>query len=157
TLVSGLVVSRSAHRKYARLWISLDRLEEMTLIHEFGHLLGLVGNPTHEQSNPAHRHHCTSLRCSMAHPRLRVILRSFPAGIFNQFITDHCADCQADIRTAQAYWRDRVRAEPDYVAHRERERAMRAAAVSVGGLWTAGKYDIMLSRLQELRAAWPEY
>lgn len=105
TLVSGLVVSRSAHQRYALLWIDRDRLERMTLIHEFGHLFGLVGNPSHERSAPAHRQHCTDLQCLMAHPTLRVIARNFAAGIFNHYMTDYCADCQNDIRRAQAYWR----------------------------------------------------
>lgn len=104
TEVKGLVVSRFAHRKYALLWIDLDRLERMTLIHEFGHLFGLVGNPRHERSAPAHRQHCTDLRCVMAHPTLRVIARNFAAGVFNHYMTDYCADCQADIRRAQAFW-----------------------------------------------------
>ena len=105
TEVKGLVVSRSAHRKYALLWIDLDRLERMTLIHEFGHLFGLVGNPRHERSASAHRQHCTDLRCLMAHPTLRLIARNFAAGVFNHYMTDYCADCQGDIRRAQAYWR----------------------------------------------------
>jgi hypothetical protein len=105
--VQGLVVSRSAHQRYALLWFDLDRLERMTLIHEFGHLFGLVGNPAHERSAPAHRRHCTNLHCVMAHPTLRVIASNFTAGLFNRFMTDYCADCQADIRRAQAYWTER--------------------------------------------------
>jgi len=105
TAVKGLVVSRSAHQKYALLWIDLDRLERMTLIHEFGHLFGLVGNPSHERSAPAHRQHCTDLHCLMAHPTLRVIARNFAVGIFNHYMTDYCDACQADIRKAQAHWR----------------------------------------------------
>jgi hypothetical protein len=106
TTVLGVLVSHAAHDRYAKLWIDLDRLQRMTLVHEFGHLLGLVGNPRHERRDPAHRHHCTSLTCSMAHPTWRVIARNFAAGLFNRHMTDYCADCQADIRRTQAYWRE---------------------------------------------------
>ena len=34
-----------------------------------------------------------------------VTARNFAAGVFNLYMTDYCADCQADIRRAQAYWR----------------------------------------------------
>ena len=108
TVVQGLIVSRSAHLRYAWFWIDLDLLERMTLVHEFGHLLGLVRNPHHERREPAHRGHCTSLTCSMAHPTWRVIARNFVAGVFNRYMSDYCADCQDDIRRAQAYWRATV-------------------------------------------------
>ena len=157
TQVSGLIVSRSAHRPYAKLWISLDRLERMTLIHEFGHLLGLVGNPRHERKDPAHRNHCTSLTCAMAHPTPRVIARNAFAGVFNQLITDYCADCQADIRRAQAYWHDRETEGSAYRERRQRERGARAAALSIQTL-VENKHDAdMLERVHELRSAWPEY
>ena len=105
TEVKGLVVSRSAHQRYSLLWIDLDRLERMTLIHEFGHLFGLVGNPRHERSAAGHRGHCNDLHCLTAHPTLRVIARNFAAELFNQFMTDYCDACQGDIRRTQAYWR----------------------------------------------------
>ena len=97
-------IPRAAWR-YALLWIDLDRLERMTLIHEFGHLFGLVGNPRHERSAAGHRGHCNDLHCLTAHPTLRVIARNFAAELFNQFMTDYCDACQGDIRRTQAYWR----------------------------------------------------
>lgn len=155
-LVSGLVVSRTAHDKYAVLWIDRDRLERMTLIHEFGHLLGLVGNPRHERRDPAHRLHCTSLTCAMAHPTWRVIARNLFAGIFNQFLDDYCVDCQADIRRAQAYWRDREAEGSAYRERRERERAASLAAVSLQGFARNKNYKEMLRRARKLRSTWPE-
>ena len=34
-LVDGIVVFRAPHARYAKLWLSLDKMERMTLIHEF--------------------------------------------------------------------------------------------------------------------------
>jgi len=157
TLVSGLVVSRSAHLKYTLLWIDLDRLERMTLIHEFGHLLGLVGNPRHERRDTAHRQHCTSLTCAMAHPTWRVIARNFVAGAFNQLLTDYCVDCQADIRRTQAYWHAREREGSAYRERRQRERGAFLAAISIQGLARSKQYTEMLKQVDKLRSTWPEY
>ena len=156
-LVSGLVVSRSAHLKYARFCIDLDRLERMTLIHEFGHLLGLVGNPRHERRDPAHRQHCTSLTCAMAHPTWRVIARNFVAGAFNQLLTDYCVDCQADIRRAQDYWQDREKEGSAYRERRQRERGAPLAAIAIQGLARSKHYAEMLDQVGTLRSTWPEY
>lgn len=126
--VPGLVVARDEHARFARLWISLDGVEQMTLVHEFGHLLGLVENPRHERASPYHRLHCNALDCPMAHPTLRVIARNFLPGLFNRFMSDYCAACRDDIRRAQAYWRDRAREGTAYRERREAERAARRMA-----------------------------
>jgi tetratricopeptide (TPR) repeat protein len=156
SLVTGVLVARSAHRKYARLWVSLDGLEEMTLVHEFGHLIGLVGNPRHERGAPARPHHCVSLTCAMALPTVRVIARNLVMGIFNRFPVDYCSECQADIRKAQAYWRERAVEGGDYREHRQRERRAQNAMLSVQGLAGSRKFGEMLDRVRELRSVWPE-
>ncbi len=157
TKVSGIVVSRSAHRKYSWLWISLDHLESMTLTHEFGHLLGLVGNPRHERKDSGARHHCTALGCAMALPTFRVIARNFVPGVFNDIHSDFCSDCQSDIRRAQAYWRDRASEGSGYREARERQRGGRAAALSLQALVVSNRDFELISKVRELRKAWPDY
>jgi hypothetical protein len=135
--VRGVVVSRASHARYARLWISLDRLERLTLVHEFGHQLGLVSNTAHERDRP-HRHHCTSLVCPMSVPTPRVIARNLLRGLFNSFPRDYCERCRADIRRAQAVWRRRLAADPGYRAElvasrRAEERALRFRDLALKG------------------------
>jgi len=127
--VRYVVVSHEAHAKFAHLWLSLDRMEEMTLIHEFGHVLGLVQNPRHERTGAWHRLHCTSLDCQMAHPTPRVIARNFFPGLFNHFMHDYCDACRSDIRRAQEYWSERQKAGPEY--RRQREAAREALRVRI--------------------------
>ena len=105
--VEGLVVARAIHERQAKLWLSRDKFERMTLIHEFGHVLGLVTNDRHERVDAGHEHHCNRLKCVMAHPTMRVILRNAPPGLFNVFMKDYCKACQEDIRRAQEYWSKR--------------------------------------------------
>ncbi|HEX4822950.1 MAG TPA: hypothetical protein VFV19_01420 [Candidatus Polarisedimenticolaceae bacterium] len=119
--VSFVSVSRDAHARYAHLWLSFDRMEEMTLVHEFGHVLGLVQNPQHERGGQ-HQGHCTSLDCPMAHPTPRVIARNFFPGLLDHFMHDYCDACKADIRRAQQFWRDRETEGPTYRLRRDAER-----------------------------------
>ncbi len=114
--VRGVVVFRETHERYDIAWISLDEIERMTLVHEFGHQLGLVADPRHERNDRDHRGHCTRLDCSMAHPTGRLWWRNIWRGLFDVWFKDYCPDCQAEIRTAQDEWRRRRAADPDWEA-----------------------------------------
>ena len=152
--VSGVVVFRNAHRRYARLWLSLDKMERMTLIHEFGHQMGLVANPSHERRDP-HKMHCTSLKCAMAHPTPRVIARNFFAGVFNVFFRDYCERCQEDIRRAQDGWRARLASDPSYRARLVADRQASRLATSLTLLAEQGKHEQFLAAVEQARQRYP--
>ena len=124
--VSGIVMVQESFREQARLWIGPEKIEEATLIHEFGHVLGLTRNPEHEQTIAPF--HCANPQCLMTHPRLRSILYNLPRGIVTgKLPRDYCADCRADLDTAKRRWRSEAEEDPE--AFRERERACREADV----------------------------
>lgn len=122
--VRGVAVFHENHVRFAKLWISLDKLERMTLVHEFGHQLGLVSDPRHERTE-RHLGHCTRLDCLMAHPTRRVIVRNFIPGVFGVFFKDYCRECQAEIRLAQAEWRKQQAADPAWAEKLRRARVER--------------------------------
>jgi hypothetical protein len=141
--VSGVVVFRKSHERYAKLWISLDKLERMTLVHEFGHQFGLVADPRHERTG-YHRGHCTRLDCAMAHPTRRVIVRNFIPGVFGHFFTDYCRECQDEIRIAQAEWRKQQAADPEWAAKWVRELRTRGDLDDLTRLYSERKYAELL-------------
>lgn len=128
--VEGVSIFRDAHDRWAVLWFTRDRIERMTLIHEYGHVLGLVANPRHERRHRGHRHHCTGLSCQMAHPTKRVVLRNFWPGLFNQLPDGYCKRCQEDIRRSQEFWRAHAedRAFVEELVQRRRELHVNIAA-----------------------------
>lgn len=148
--LQGVVVLREPHERYARLWISRDKLERMTLIHEFGHQLGLVANRSHER-RPPHERHCTSLKCLMGHPTARVIARNALAGLFNAFMVDYCELCQEDIRRSQAEWRARAARNPQYraqlVARRQEQRLLASIALRL----QRGQHERALAMIEQAR------
>ncbi|MCP3979586.1 MAG: hypothetical protein GY716_09690 [bacterium] len=102
--LKGLVVAREPHRRYARrTWLGVDKFERTTLIHEFGHVLGLVTNDRHEM-NVVESRHCTRLGCIVTRPTTRVILRNSIPGLFGVLPDDFCKLCRRDIERARAYW-----------------------------------------------------
>jgi pentatricopeptide repeat protein len=156
-LVEGIVISRNAHRRYAKLWLSLDLLERMTVIHEFGHEFGLVENPSHERAEFKYRHHCNALDCAMTLPTPRVILRNAPAGLLNRFLHDYCAECRSDIRRAQAYWRLHEREGPGFREECEAERTARAAELALREVASQKDFEALLVRVYDLKSRFPAH
>ena len=155
TPVDGIVVFHDAHARLAKLWLSCDRMEAMTLIHEYGHHLGLVANGTHERTGHFGGH-CTELTCLMAQPTWRVYARNALGGLFNHFPSDYCARCQDDIGRSQKAWRERLAREPDY--RTSRAEAIKAQYWSLGihPLVEKGEYASALAEIEAARHRFPE-
>jgi hypothetical protein len=113
--VRGMVLYKEAIREHSHLWATAARMDRSTLVHEFGHLLGLVGNPAHMQSRlPGH---CANPECVMAQPQWRSILYFTTAGLMGtRMPRDYCRECRADIRRAQQLWQERAAADPRFAA-----------------------------------------
>jgi len=76
------------------LWITDVRQEASVLVHEVGHTLGLVGDPSHGAGG-----HCTNAWCSMYDG---VDARTFALYFFPTLFTGYlplryCADCRLDL------------------------------------------------------------
>jgi hypothetical protein len=89
-----IVIAREELRRYSFLHITLAKIEETVLIHEFGHAMGLVSNPAHD-----YRHHCTNPSCVMYYePDFRCILANSVSVVFGSVPTEFCDECCEDLR-----------------------------------------------------------
>jgi hypothetical protein len=119
--VSGLFVSRDNLERRALLWVTANRIDRSTLVHEFGHVLGLVADPRHAQ---ARRHeHCRNPHCVMTHPFARSITYWALVGPLGARLPDdYCRECRRELARVQELWDEDARTNPDFA---ERLRARR--------------------------------
>lgn len=75
-------------------WVTGVRQEASVLAHEFGHTLGLVGDPSHGMSG-----HCTNAWCSMYDgvDARTAFLYFFPTLFTGYLPMSFCGDCLADL------------------------------------------------------------
>ncbi len=102
-------INQSRHRRWRSSVLPERRLEEQTLVHEYGHLLGL---PPYDhgyfQRYPdfSGGAHCVNPDCPLTKPTLRSILFGIGNTAFRRrFLEDYCAQCRRAIEAAKAYWR----------------------------------------------------
>ncbi len=99
-------INQEAHRKY-RMFAPQAKLEEQTLVHEYGHHLGL---PTHDHGyylNPEFTGgmHCVNPDCALSKPRLKAIIyNAFHIAFGGQYLEDYCEECQRAIDAARQHW-----------------------------------------------------
>jgi len=84
--------------------VSSNDIEKSVLVHEFGHLLGLVNinyRSGRDHEDPEHENHCIHEDCVMnAQIETTAIANLInTGGTSNKPPTDFCADCQADLHT----------------------------------------------------------
>jgi len=114
-LMRGAVLFRESIERGGLLWVSGKRIERSTLVHELGHVLGLVSNDEHKMKG--NESHCTEVYCVMAVKSMRVGVANFGRLFFTgRFPEQFCKKCQADIHEAQRWWSERAGREPDYLA-----------------------------------------
>ncbi len=107
---SGIRIAQTTLDGEAFLWLSRRRLEEMTLLHEYGHALGLASNPQHSYLDDypdlsRASAHCRNPNCPVSRPTWRaVVYGALRTGLTFRFLTDYCADCRKDIAAAKSFW-----------------------------------------------------
>lgn len=121
-------------RRNAWLWITPPKVERVILVHELGHVLGLVSNPLHTQ--PSHPDHCTRSRCVMNQPGPRALfVNALPALFAGQLPRRFGRRCLADIRAAKTLWAADELRTTDLADRLRAERAAREAEIFAG--WRA--------------------
>jgi hypothetical protein len=106
-----ILVNQERHREW-RWLLPERRLEEQTLIHEYGHLLGLPScdhgyYPLYPSF--AEGAHCVNPDCALSKPRARAVLYGIANVIFRRrYLEDYCAACRRALADAKSYWRARI-------------------------------------------------
>ncbi len=106
----AIKVDQDSLARYRFLWLTRRRLEENTLLHEYGHILGLGSNPAHgyfpRYPSFMGGAHCINPNCPLSLPRFKAILyNAYRTGLTFRNLRDYCAACQRDIEWAKRYWR----------------------------------------------------
>lgn len=105
-----ILINQEAHRRF-RMFAPQAKLEEQTLVHEYGHHLGL---PTHDHgyypdSDRSGGMHCVNPDCALAKPRLKAIIyNSFHIAFGRQYLEDYCEECRRAIDAARKHWGESV-------------------------------------------------
>lgn len=100
-LVYVILINQEAHRKF-RMFAPQAKLEEQTLVHEYGHHLGL---PTHDHGYYEGGMHCVNPDCALSKPRTKAILyNSFHIAFGRQYLEDFCEECRRAIEAARRHW-----------------------------------------------------
>lgn len=94
-------INQEVHRKF-RMLIPQAKLEEQTLVHEYGHHLGL---PTRDHGYFTGGMHCVNPNCALSKPRLKAILyNAFHIAFGRHYLEDYCEECQRAIDAARKQW-----------------------------------------------------
>lgn len=92
----GIRLNRPRVEDETFLCYTTARIESRTLVHELGHHLGLVHNPSHRHSG-----HCTHPSCVMyggSRASLKFVLANALPGMVGQAQSSYCGDCEEDLR-----------------------------------------------------------
>ena len=145
--LDGITMFPEKFERTARLWVTPRRIDRNTLVHEFGHVLGLVCAHDHTQrDNP---YHCANPRCIMTHPRLRSLVYWGLVGPLGaRMPTDYCRECRADIREAQAIWGKSLKDDPDFVEAWREQRAAEELKAIASWYWRRGEEEKARSLLE---------
>jgi hypothetical protein len=104
-----ILINQEKHRRF-RHFLPERHLEAQTLVHEYGHLIGL---PPFDHGyyarypNFSDGAHCINPDCALSLPRLRALLYGLGHVVFaHHYLEDYCAACRAAIAAAKRHWRD---------------------------------------------------
>ncbi|MSP60903.1 MAG: hypothetical protein EXR72_11270 [Myxococcales bacterium] len=103
-------INQDVHHRLRFLWLTERHLEQQTLVHEYGHLLGLSSNPEHTfyagYPSFAGGPHCVRPDCPVTLPSARSIVYGlYRTGLTFRYLDDYCERCRQDIEEARRFWR----------------------------------------------------
>jgi hypothetical protein len=104
-------INQERHRKW-RHFIAERHLEMQTLVHEYGHMIGLPpADHGYYTMYPSFYDgaHCVNPDCALSKVRWRALLYGlFHTILGRHYLEDYCAQCRQAIAAAKAYWRSVV-------------------------------------------------
>jgi hypothetical protein len=108
-LIHVIEINQERHRQWK--WFLPERhLEAQTLVHEYGHALGLPPfDHGYYRDYPdfSDGAHCVNPDCALSKPRPRALLYGFwHVVLAHHYLEDYCAQCRAAIAAAKRWWRD---------------------------------------------------
>jgi hypothetical protein len=112
-----ILINQEAHRKF-RMFLPQAKLEEQTLVHEYGHHLGL---PTHDHGYypDGAGMHCVNPGCALSKPRLKAITyNAFHVAFGGQYLEDYCEECRRAIDAARKHWAESAPEDGGHVPDR---------------------------------------
>lgn len=94
-----ILMFREAIDRAAFLWIRPGAVERQVLLHEFGHVMGLVSSPAHSSDG----YHCINPGCAMYRGvDVRSVLVNLIPGLFlGRLPNGFCHECKADLSSAR--------------------------------------------------------
>jgi len=123
-------------RRDAAMWITAAKVERATLVHELGHLMGLVVDGSHVQRG--HPGHCRVARCVMHQPGARAgLVNGISAFFAGRIPSRYGKRCVRDIEDAKRRWRDGAAVSPEFVRRLKAERRFRQEADAEA--WRSGR------------------
>jgi len=103
-----ILINQERHRRW-RHFLPERHLELQTLVHEYGHVIGLppldhgyfVAYPSFADGA-----HCVNPDCALSKPRFRALLYGlWHTVLAHHYLEDYCAACRAAIAEAKRWWR----------------------------------------------------
>ncbi|MBI5359568.1 MAG: hypothetical protein HZA48_03195 [Planctomycetes bacterium] len=89
-----ICISSNRIQSSAFMYMTAEKIEKRVLVHEFGHLLGLISNPFHQTMAD----HCVNPDCVMCKDFDRVFMANFVEIVLTgNTPDDYCEECRKDL------------------------------------------------------------
>jgi len=140
-----VLLSTERIRKVAVLWIGPRKVEHAVLVHEVGHVLGLVADGAHQhRGDPTH---CRNSACLMVSSANRgALLAGAPRAIFlGRLPTAYCAACRHDLEAARSLYASQT---PEAWSSLQTQRAIEDRRTQVAFLMESGEAEAAVVELQ---------
>ena len=142
-----VLLGTDAIQKIAALWIGPRKVERTVMVHELGHVLGLVSDAEHQHRGDPN--HCRNSSCLMVSSRSKgAAVVAAPRAIFlGRLPTTYCSVCRGDLAAAQELFAESAK-DPVAWASLTAERASAARERRIAFLLQSGDVEAAVTELR---------